>query len=325
MQQGYLCTSADPRRIGPGGGETIILNSSELRKAITLQQTTDDQTLWMPTAQAGFPLTRDEEEVTNGKDAQMGRITVRYLHPAISSFITDWVADLTSSGKQPSPLEQAAIDLENEWSQKYITGIWEASTDPPPSPASWELDPPPLTANHPPRITDSNTRITLREGSLKEPLPKSDNGLGWVQIQQKSLRWEELIQDSPIITHEGLTTLAHPNRGWTITSGTWNTLRAKWGLTSETLQRIHDSCSTQRQLETVNIFTPTRYILQTIKRIWQVEGIHGLPAVTVPTFFPTDSRNNDTWWERREEESSSIKTPRDESGETEYSWGFYAR
>jgi hypothetical protein len=229
----------------------------------------------MTTDQAGFPFTRDEEEVTNGKDTQMGRITTRYLHPVIPTFITDWAGDLTSSGKQPSPLEQEAIDLENEWSQKYVTGIWGASTDPSPSPVSWELDPPPLTTNHPPRITDSNTRITLREDSLKEPLPKSDNGLDWVQIQQKSLRWEELIQDSPIITHEDLTTLDHPSRGWTITNGTWNALRTKWRLTSETLQRIYDSCATQRRLETVNIFTPTRYILQTIKRICQVEGIHG--------------------------------------------------
>jgi hypothetical protein len=96
-------------------------------------------------------------------------------------------------------------------------------------------------ANHPPRVTDSNIRITFREDSLKESLPTSDNGLGWVQIQKKSLRWEEHIQVSTIITHEGLTTLAHSNRGWTIASGTWNALwnalRAKWGLTSETLQR----------------------------------------------------------------------------------------
>jgi hypothetical protein len=40
MQQGYLCTSEDPRRIGVGGDETIILNSRELRKAITLQPQT---------------------------------------------------------------------------------------------------------------------------------------------------------------------------------------------------------------------------------------------------------------------------------------------
>ena len=96
IQQDYLCTSADPRRIGAGDGETIILNSSELRKDITLQQTADDQTLWMTTSQAGFPLTRDEEEVTNGKDAQMGRIKTRYLHPVISTFIADWATDLTS-------------------------------------------------------------------------------------------------------------------------------------------------------------------------------------------------------------------------------------
>jgi hypothetical protein len=65
MQQGYLCTSADPRRVGMGGGETVILNSRELRKTITLQQTTKDQTIWMTTTQTGFPLEKDEEEITN--------------------------------------------------------------------------------------------------------------------------------------------------------------------------------------------------------------------------------------------------------------------
>jgi hypothetical protein len=52
---------------------TIILNPRELRKAITFQQSTDDQAVWLTTAQAGFPLTRDEEELINSKDAQMGR------------------------------------------------------------------------------------------------------------------------------------------------------------------------------------------------------------------------------------------------------------
>ncbi len=177
MQPGYLCTSADPRRIGTGGGKTIILNSRELCKAITLQQNAKDQTIWMTTAQAGFPYERDEDEVTNSKDAQVGRITTRYLHPAISTFINNWETNLTSAGKKHSPLEQAAIDLDNESSQKYVMGTWETPTERSPSTVSWELDPPPLTAIHPSRITDSNTRITLREFSLKEPLPKSDNGL----------------------------------------------------------------------------------------------------------------------------------------------------
>jgi len=56
-----------------------------------------------------------------------------------------------------------------------------------------------------------------------------------------------------------------------------------------------------------------------------LEEIHGLPAVTAPTFFPTASRSKDTWWQTNAEDSSNIKTPRDEqhedeSGETEYAW-----
>ena len=51
MQQGYLCTSTDPKRIGTKDGETFILNSRELRKTISLQQNVKDQTIWMTTAQ----------------------------------------------------------------------------------------------------------------------------------------------------------------------------------------------------------------------------------------------------------------------------------
>jgi hypothetical protein len=149
-----------PKTDWAGGGETIILNSRELCKAFTLQQNAKDQTIWMTTVQTGFPFERDEDEITNSKDSQMGRITTRYLHPVISTFIINWETDLTSSGKQPSPLEQTVIDLENEWSQKYVTGTWEVLPEVSPSPVSWELDPPPLTTNHPSRITDSNTRIT---------------------------------------------------------------------------------------------------------------------------------------------------------------------
>ena len=75
MQQVNLRTSADPRRVGEGDGETIILTSRELRKTITLQQTAKDQTIWMTIAQTGFPLEREEDEVTSSKDAQVGRIT----------------------------------------------------------------------------------------------------------------------------------------------------------------------------------------------------------------------------------------------------------
>jgi hypothetical protein len=162
MQVVYLCISADPRRVGVGGGEPMILNPKELRRTLTLQQTMEDQTIWMISAQTGFPLERESDEVTNSTDAQMGKHTARYLHPAISAYIADWEADLASTGTQPPPLAQAVIDLENEWSQKYVMETWVSPTEPSPPPVIWHHDPPPLMDNHPSRITDSNIRITLR-------------------------------------------------------------------------------------------------------------------------------------------------------------------
>ena len=69
--------------------------------------------------------------------------------------------------------------------------------------------------------------------------------------------WEEKIEGFSIITSEGLTTLAHPQLGWTITSGMWNTLRTTWDPTMATLTRIHESCKTQSLLESADVFTPT--------------------------------------------------------------------
>jgi hypothetical protein len=66
----------------------------------------------------------------------------------------------------------------------------------------------------------------------------------------------------------------------------------------ETLKRIHESCNSQTHLECADIFTqgPTRHILQAIRRSWRVDRVHGLPVVSAPTFFPSASKNNETWW-----------------------------
>jgi len=85
---------------------------------------------------------------------------------------------------------------------------------------TWEPNPLPLMTKHSPRITVSNTKIQLEEGILRQPHPKGENDLGWVQLQQKLLLWEEKIESSSVVTHEGLTTMTHSSRiGWTIMSG----------------------------------------------------------------------------------------------------------
>ena len=59
FQQGYLCVSADPRRVGGLEGEPTVINLKELRTLLCTQQTREDQTVWLTTAQAGFPVVAD--------------------------------------------------------------------------------------------------------------------------------------------------------------------------------------------------------------------------------------------------------------------------
>jgi hypothetical protein len=114
--QGYLCVSADPRKSGQTeGGENFIITAEELRLILKAQCEEEDQTVWMTTAQAGFPTTADEGELDNDLDRQRGKPTARCLHPAISAFIIQRQQELVTQGQAPSMTESRAMDLESEW------------------------------------------------------------------------------------------------------------------------------------------------------------------------------------------------------------------
>ena len=84
--------------------------------------------------------------------------------------------------------ESRAMELENEWvTQEKCMGPPARNNDATED-ITWEPDPLPLMANHPPRVTASNTKIQLdREGALSQVCPRGEDDLGWVQLQQKSL------------------------------------------------------------------------------------------------------------------------------------------
>ena len=169
----------------------------------------------------------------------------------------------------PSMTENRALELESEWgTQETHREDSDRGTDADED-TTWEPNSLPLMSKHPPRVTVSNTKLQPdREGFLSQTCPKGENELGWVQIQQKSLLWQEKIEGSLVVTHEGLTTMAHSSRtGWTIMSGTWNHLRKVWGPTPDTLAKIQASCKTQESLEEANVFSPTRHLLLVIKRL----------------------------------------------------------
>jgi hypothetical protein len=184
----------------------------------------------------------------------------------ISAFIIQRQQELITQDQAPSLTESRALELEIEWgTQEECMEVSDRNKDATED-ITWEPDPLPLMANHPPRVTVSNTKIQLdREGVLSQICPKGENDLGWVQLQQ--------------VTHEGLTTMAQSSRtGWTIMNGTWNHLRKVSGPTPNTLAKIQASCKDQESLEEANVFSPTRHLLLTLKRLWQIDRVHGLPC-----------------------------------------------
>jgi hypothetical protein len=168
--QGYLCVSADPRRSGQTeGGENFIITAEELRLILKAQCTEKDQTVWMTTAQAGFPTTAAEGELDNDLDRQRGKPTARCLHPAISAFIIQRQQELVTQGQAPSMTESRAMDLESEWGTQEECMESSVRNKHATEDITWEPDPLPLMANHPPRVTASNTKIQLdREGALSQ-------------------------------------------------------------------------------------------------------------------------------------------------------------
>ena len=103
--QGYLCVSADPRRSGQTeGGENFIITAEELRQILKAQCKEEDQTVWMTTAQTGFPTTATEGELDNDLDRQLGKPTARCLHPAISAFIIQRQQELLTQDQAPAAL-----------------------------------------------------------------------------------------------------------------------------------------------------------------------------------------------------------------------------
>ena len=101
---GFLCVSADPRRAGQTeGGESFILTLAELKTLLEIQGNMEDQQIWLTTAQAGFPTTPAEDEVSNPRDLQLGRSTTRLLHPEILVFIERLHNQITSQNHPPPP------------------------------------------------------------------------------------------------------------------------------------------------------------------------------------------------------------------------------
>jgi hypothetical protein len=139
----------DPRRSGSAeGGENFMIISKELRMSLQAQCEVEDQTVWMTTAQAGFPTTSAEGELDNDLDRQWGKPTIRCLHPAISVYILQRQQELSMLDLSPSMTENRDLELENEWDTQETDredSDWGTDAD---EDTTWEPNPLPLMTKH---------------------------------------------------------------------------------------------------------------------------------------------------------------------------------
>jgi hypothetical protein len=81
---------------------------------LNYQQLLSDKKTWAITAEAGFPLEEEEEEIHNELDDWEGKTTTRFLHPPIS----DLVQHLNHQGNMGHSLtriQRTVTNLDNEW------------------------------------------------------------------------------------------------------------------------------------------------------------------------------------------------------------------
>ena len=100
---GIRMRAADPRYITEGNDINrgdVLLTIAQVRQLIDLKASSAAEiaTIWLTTAEMGFSLTAEPNEITCPQDAREGKVSDRFLAPAISRFAT-WQACLQMTNR----------------------------------------------------------------------------------------------------------------------------------------------------------------------------------------------------------------------------------
>jgi hypothetical protein len=104
--------TADPRYIthgDDGNRRDILLTLAKVRELIIRKQQSEEgvATVWLTTAEMGFSLTDEPNEILCPKDIREGKVSDRYLAPAISRFVTSTLAEVGGGAER----DQQAKDV----------------------------------------------------------------------------------------------------------------------------------------------------------------------------------------------------------------------
>ena len=163
-------------------------------------------TIWLTTAEMGFSLTEEQDDVVCAQDVKEGKITDRFLAPEISRFVADMrrmVGTGSDTDRQTTDVRGKLEDLHQRWGRANMTPNSENIKEQADSEAKvimrfiriiqqkdlpWERDSIARAANDPEHIPDCNVKATVGQHFLfPEPIPRAINGQGYLRVTTKSL------------------------------------------------------------------------------------------------------------------------------------------
>jgi len=265
--------SADPRLVGGSNGAhgPLYLDEDLLRRYIRHAHNRTEQEVyaWMTTSEMGFPVTQECGEVQCWRDIMEKRPVARFLAPAITEYIRE-MQDKGAGGKSPHRLLPELEELEGEWSQndrqpsnhrgrkRCLMGVSFI-------PHAADLSASERTEVKKLRQRDWEQTSVSRWKDSPDPLPDTDvlvspgrvdqfetviPARGFVRVISESVQTVEQYGGVSIEIGEGLATCADLDLAWTITSMTWEYLKAGWmGAPEELIRRIKLDCERQMVLE----------------------------------------------------------------------------
>jgi hypothetical protein len=120
---GLKLRASDPRYIthgDDGNWGDILLNPAQVRELIVKKQQSEEgvATVWLTTAEMGFSLTDEPNEILCPKDVREGKGSDRFLAPAISRFVKSTVAEVgggTERDQQAEDVWRELVHLHQRW------------------------------------------------------------------------------------------------------------------------------------------------------------------------------------------------------------------
>jgi len=103
------------------------------------------------------------------------------------------------------------------------------------------------------------------------------------------------VDETRIITTEGLTTCLDPGRGWTLTDGGWNFLKKQecWeGHEQALITIIQKETKRTEELEEAGSRSPTWAVLRALQQINSATRIEGEASMSAPPFFQLAGRGD---------------------------------